>query len=100
MREEGAIAMLDRLLRRGVEVNQYGYLPMMMRGGTALHYAAYLGSTHEVRWLLDHGADSMYRADDSTLPVGYAVFRDHHGLSQMLIEEHNKFIRARRENAP
>lgn len=43
------IAMLYHLVRRGADVNKFGYHPLLHHDGTALHIAAIFGQIDEAR---------------------------------------------------
>ncbi|KAL1983719.1 hypothetical protein VTN96DRAFT_9975 [Rasamsonia emersonii] len=75
------IAMMDHLVRRGADVNKYGYHPLLHHGGTP-HMAAILGEIEEAQWLLDHGADPAIADEMGIDPAVMA-----------LLEENEKFCR-------
>ncbi|RJE24040.1 ANK [Aspergillus sclerotialis] len=97
MRNDGyRLTMLDHLARRGFDINRFGYLPTLPHGGTALHVAGNMGLAEEARWLIDHGADPTVGVDQDVPPLYYASMRGNRVLSQMLMDETNKVLRARK----
>lgn len=88
--------MMEHLLRRGFDVNRFGFIPSLPYGGAALHVAVNLNLPEEVRWLVDHGADPSYGGDVNVTPGHYAVLRKNRAMLEMLRNE-DAVYRARKD---
>jgi ankyrin repeat protein len=81
----GQVAVLEKLLARGVDVNSRPAQRGWPDGVTALHQAAWHGKIDAVRCLLDHGADPTLR--DSThhgTPAGWASHSGNHAIAELI----------------
>lgn len=80
----GRVAVLDRLLAVGADLNQLN--PMGFHGhATPLHLAVWKGHEATVRWLVAHGArtdvaDAIHR----TTPLGWARHEGHAAIARYL----------------
>ena len=62
--DKGDIEELERLIRSGIDVNDWDY-----NDEALIHWFAKRGRTHIVKLLLDHGANIDCKATNLTFPL-------------------------------
>ncbi|PWY65919.1 ankyrin [Aspergillus eucalypticola CBS 122712] len=73
-RKDGrAIPIMEHLLHRGADVNEFGYPEFLHLGGTPLHAASYQGNLPAVNWLLEHGANPGVEDAQGNKPLDLAA---------------------------
>jgi ankyrin repeat protein len=65
--KENNIAMMEHLIELGADVNEYQYSPYYSFGGPPLRRAIRSGCVENIRFLLDKGADPLFRDTDRQL---------------------------------
>ncbi|GKZ36056.1 hypothetical protein AbraIFM66950_006931 [Aspergillus brasiliensis] len=75
-RDGRAIPIMEHLLQRGADVNEFGYPAFLHFGGTPLHAASYQGNLPAVRWLLQHGANSGLQDSQGSTPLDIAALEE------------------------
>ncbi|RAH52298.1 ankyrin [Aspergillus piperis CBS 112811] len=86
-RKDGrALPIMDHLLRRGADVNEFGYPAFLHFGGTPLHAASYQGNLPAVKWLLEHGADPGVEDAQGSKPLDLAALEEEDEICDVLYE--------------
>ncbi|OJZ84824.1 hypothetical protein ASPFODRAFT_62699 [Aspergillus luchuensis CBS 106.47] len=86
-RKDGrALPFMDHLLRRGADVNEFGYPAFLHFGGTPLHAASYQGNLPAVKWLLEHGADPGVEDAQGSKPLDLAALEEEDEICDVLYE--------------
>lgn len=85
---DGLIPMMEHLVRRGADVNKFGYHYFLDHGGTPLLMAAKTGDAEKARWLVEHGADPLIPDASHLYPIQWAEVTDEeNGLCTPLFSE-------------
>ncbi|GLB00254.1 hypothetical protein AtubIFM57143_009300 [Aspergillus tubingensis] len=86
-RKDGrAIPIMEHLLQRGADVNEFGYPAFLHFGGTPLHAASYQGNLPAVNWLLEHGANPGVEDAQGSKPLDLAALEEEDEICDVLYE--------------
>ncbi|GKZ74253.1 ankyrin-2 [Aspergillus niger] len=81
-----AIPMMEHLIQRGADVNEFGYPAFLHFGGTPLHAASYQGNLLAVKWLLEHGAKPGVEDAQGSRPLDLATLEEEDEICDVLYE--------------
>ncbi|PYH73166.1 ankyrin repeat domain-containing protein [Aspergillus vadensis CBS 113365] len=84
-RKDGrAIPIMEHLLQRGANVNEFGYPAFLHFGGTPLHAGSYQGNLPAVNWLLEHGANPGVEDAQGSKPLDLAALEEEDEICDIL----------------